>query len=82
METCHISPTVQPGMKKIKLTKEEAERAVFIYAVGRQPTDDEMERLEIDIRKDHYPGLDEPWTLQLILEDHPPVIVPSDKNND
>lgn len=78
MERYTYTPSVTAGHKSIRLSREEAQLAVFTYAYNRAPTADEMKRLGVCVF-DRPTDPDKEWTLVLTVNDKQPVLARDDK---
>lgn len=70
MKTNRVKAVVTPGRMIYRLTKKEVAFAVFLFAKGRSPTEEEVERLAINVFED---GVTREWELVLSAEDLPMV---------
>ncbi|KKN91196.1 hypothetical protein LCGC14_0220640 [marine sediment metagenome] len=76
MEKHTNEPEVTVGETVFVLTKDEVTEAVFVFAVGREPTGGEMKRLNFYVCERRGQS-EQPWRLELCFKDHPPTIVPN-----
>lgn len=72
MITDKYKAKVTPSCQVFRLTRQEVCKAIFAFALGRKPTDDEVGRLGVNVYNDGHI----PWTLSLSFEDQPPNLIP------